>query len=257
MGLVDKQNKVNFYDGQVRVGDPDGREVAKFAPRAYVDHIREHIEPWSYISFPYLAEIGWQGFVDGPDSGVYRVAPLARLNVADGMATPLAQQAYERMYAVLGGKPVHATLATHWARLIEALYAAERMVELLEDPEITGQQIRNLPTETPVEGVGIVEAPRGTLIHHYQTDEQGILTGVSLIVATNHNAAPIAMSVEKAARGLIVGGQVSDGLLNMVEMAFRAYDPCHACATHALGQTPMVVEVRASDGELMTRIVRN
>ena len=257
MGLVDDEDKVNFYDGHVRVVDPDGNEVARFAPREYVDYIREHVEPWSYITFPYLKRVGWKGFVDGADSGVYRVAPLARLNVADGMPTPLAQQAYERMYGILGGKPVHATLATHWARLIEALCAAERMVEILEDPEVTGDHIRNVPTETPEEGVGIVEAPRGTLIHHYQTDERGILTGVSLIVATNHNAAPIAMSVEKAAKGLIKGGEVSDGLLNMIEMAFRAYDPCHACATHALGQMPLIVEVRSAEGELVERIKRD
>ena len=257
MGLVDDEDRVNFYDGKVRVVDPDGKEVAKFAPSEYVDYIREHVEPWTYITFPYLKQVGWKGFVDGADSGVYRVAPLARLNAAAGMATPLAQAAYERMYETLGGKPVHATLATHWARLIEALYSAERMRELLDDPEITGDHIRNVPTETPQEGVGIVEAPRGTLIHHYQSDEKGILTGVSLIVATNHNAAPIAMSVEKAAKGLIKGGQVSDGLLNMVEMAFRAYDPCLACATHALGETPLIVEVRGADGEVVERIVRD
>jgi F420-non-reducing hydrogenase large subunit len=256
MGLVDKDNKVNFYDGKVRVVDPDGKQVVKFAPRDYVKHIREHFEPWSYISFPYLKKVGWKGFVDGAESGVYRVAPLARLNAAKGMATPLAQQAHDRMYEILGGKPVHATLAMHWARLIEALYGAERMVELLEDPEITSEHIRNVPTETPEEGVGIVEAPRGTLIHHYQTDEQGLLTGVNLIVATNHNAAPIAMSVEKAAKGLIKGGEVSDGLLNMVEMAFRPYDPCHACATHAIGQTPLEVVVRDAGGEVLKRIIR-
>ena len=184
------------------------------------------------------------------------MAPLARLNVSDGMATPLAQQAHDEMYEVLGGKPVHATLAFHWARLIEALYAAEHMVELLEDPEITGEHIRNLPTETPEEGVGIVEAPRGTLIHHYQSDERGILTAASLIVATNHNAAPIAMSVEKPAKGLIKKGSISEGLLNMVEMAFRAYDPCFACATHAIGQTPLEVTVFAADGTVLKRIAR-
>jgi F420-non-reducing hydrogenase large subunit len=172
------------------------------------------------------------------------------------MATPLAQQAYERMYNTLGEKPAHATLAFHWARLIEALYAAEHMVELLEDPEITGEHIRNLPTEIPQEGVGIVEAPRGTLIHHYQTDERGLLTGVNLMVATNHNAAPIAMSVEKAAKGLIKNGEISPGLLNMVEMAFRAYDPCHACATHALGKTPLEVTVRDSKGVVLKRLTR-
>jgi F420-non-reducing hydrogenase large subunit len=258
MGLVDRNNKVNFYDGQVRVVDPAGKEVAKFPPRQYRDYIAEHVEPWSYITFPYLKRIGWKGFVDGPESGVYRVAPLARLNAADGMATPLAQAAYERMYSTLGGKPAHATLAFHWARLIEALYAAERMKELLEDPEITSKEIRTVPTQTPEEGVGIVEAPRGTLIHNYWTDEDGILTKVNLIVATNHNAAPIAMSVEKAAKGMIRGGEVSEGLLNTVEMAFRAYDPCHACATHALpGQTPLIVTIYDAGGSPVRQIRRD
>ena len=257
MGLVDENNKVNFYDGLVRVVSPTGEEVAKFAPRQYVEHIAEHVEPWSYITFPYLKKIGWKGFVDGPESGVVRAAPLARLNASDGMATPLAQEAHDKMYEVLGGKPAHATLAFHWARLIEALYAAERMKELLEDPEITSDEIRTVPTETPSEGVGIVEAPRGTLIHHYFTDDDGILTKVNLIVATNFNAAPIAMSVEKAAKGMIKGGVVNDGLLNMVEMAFRAYDPCHACATHSLpGQMPLVATIRDSSGKVLREIRR-
>jgi len=244
MGLVDDNNKVSFYDGKVRVVHPEGKEIAKFAPREYVNHISEHVEPWSYITFPFLKQVGWKGFTDGPDSGVYRVAPLARLNASDGMSTPLAQAAHDHMYETLGGKPAHNTLAFHWARLVEALNAAERMVELLEDPEITSTEIRNEPTETPEEGVGIVEAPRGTLIHHYWTDGEGILTQVNLIVATNHNAAPIAMSVEKAAKGMIKDGVVNDGLLNMVEMAFRAYDPCHACATHTLpGRMPLEAKV--------------
>jgi F420-non-reducing hydrogenase large subunit len=257
MGLVDEDNKVNFYDGKVRVVSPTGEEVAKFAPREYVDHIAEHVEPWSYVTFPYLRNIGWKGFVDGPDSGVVRAAPLARLNASDGMATPLAQQAHDKMYEILGGKPAHATLAFHWARLIEALYSAERVRELLQDPEITSDEIRNEPTETPCEGVAIVEAPRGTLVHHYCTDENGILTKVNLIVATNFNAAPIAMSVEKAAKGMIKGGEVNDGLLNMVEMAFRAYDPCHACATHSLpGQMPLVATIRDSSGKVIREIRR-
>jgi len=258
MGLVDENNKANFYDGRVRVVDPEGKEVAKFAPRDYRDHIAEHVEPWSYVTFPYLKNVGWKGFVDGADSGVYRVAPLARLNAADGMATPLAQEAYEKMYETLGGKPAHATLVFHWARLIEALYSAERMKELLEDPEITSDNIRALPTETPTEGVGIVEAPRGTLIHNYWTDGDGILTRVNLIVATNMNAAPIAMSVERAAKGMIKGGEVSEGLLNMVEMAFRAYDPCHACATHALpGKMPLEVRIYDYRRHLVREIRRD
>ncbi len=254
MGLVDENNKVNFYDGMVRVVDPAGKEVAKFHPRDYAQHIAEHVEPWSYITFPFLKSVGWKGFVDGPASGVYRVAPLARLNAADGMATLLAQEAYEKFFETLGGKPAHATLAFHWARLVEALYAAERMKELLEDPEITGLHIRVVPTQTPREGVGIVEAPRGTLIHHYWTDDDGILTKVNLIVATNHNAAPMAMSVEKAAKGMIKNGNVSDGLLNMVEMAFRPYDPCHACATHAVGHAPLEARIYDNEGRLLQTI---
>ncbi len=251
MGLVDEKNKVNFYDGMVRVVSPEGKEIVKFPPSDYQEHIAEHVEPWSYITFPFLKQIGWKGFTDGPGTALYRVAPLARLNAAEGMATPLAQSAYERLYEVLGGKPAHATLATHWARLVEALYAAERMKELLEDPAITGTDIRAIPTETPTEGVGIVEAPRGTLIHHYASDSDGILTMVNLLVATNHNAAPIAMSVEKAAKGMISNGEVSEGLLNMVEMAFRAYDPCHACATHAIGKTPMEAKIYDHDRQLI------
>ena len=173
------------------------------------------------------------------------------------MATPLAQEAYEKMYEVLGGKPAHATLAFHWARLVEALYAAERMKELLEDPEIASPDIRTEPTETPSEGVGIVEAPRGTLVHHYCTDDNGILTKVNLIVATNFNSAPMVMSVEKAAKGMIKGGVVNDGLLNMVEMAFRAYDPCLSCATHSLpGQMPLVARIHDSSGKVIRKIQR-
>jgi len=258
MGMVDENNKVNFYEGAIRVVDPEGKEVARFQGRDYTQHIAEHVEPWSYVTFPYLKQVGWKGFVDGPESGIYRVAPLARLNVADGMATPRAQEAYEKMFEVLGGKPAHATLAFHWARLIEALYAAERMKELLADDEIVGENIRNVPAETPEEGIGIVEAPRGLLIHHYWTDEKGLLTRANLIVATNHNAAPIAMSVEKAAKGVIHKGEVSDGILNMVEMAFRPYDPCHACATHALpGQAPLIVSLRDRQGNLIKEIRRD
>lgn len=257
MGLVDKNNKVNFYDGMIRVVDPDGKEFAKFRPQEYLNHIREHVEPWSYVKFCYLKNVGWEGFVDGKDSGIYRVAPLARLNVSDGMATPLAQEAYERMFKTLGGKPVHNTLAFHWARLVEALYACERVLELARDPEITSTDIVNLPTQTPKEGVGVVEAPRGTLFHHYQTDDNGILTKVNLIVATGNNAAPMWMSVEKAAKSLIHKGQVSDGILNMIEMAFRAYDPCHACATHSLpGRMPLEVNVYDAKGELVKTIKR-
>ncbi len=252
MGLVDENNKVNFYDGKVRVVDPDGKEFCKYAPNEYMNHIAEHVEPWTYLKFPYLKNVGWKGFVDGKDSGVYMATPLSRLNAADGMATPLAQEQYEKMYATLGGKPVHQRLAIHWARLIELLYAAERWVELATDPEITSPNVHKKPTEVPTEGVGIVEAPRGTLTHHYWTDERGIVTKVNLIVGTTNNYAPIQMSTKKAAQNLIKGGQVNEGLLNMVEMAFRAYDPCFGCATHSLpGQMPLEVRVHNEDGEIV------
>jgi len=258
MGLVDRNNHVNFYDGDIRAVDPEGKEFIKFKPRDYIKHIEEHVEPWSYIKFPYLKKVGWKGFRDGKDSGIYRVAPLARLNTADGMATPLAQEQYEKMFKILGGKPAHNTLAYHWARLIELLYASERLLELARDKEILDPHIRNIPTAIPEEGVGVVEAPRGTLYHHYKTDEKGRLTAVNLIVATVNNAAAISMSIEKAAKNLIKKGKVNDGLLNMVEMAFRAYDPCLACATHSLpGETPLIVRIRDHRGEIIEVLRRD
>ncbi len=257
MGLVDEKNRPNFYDGRIRVVDPEGKEIAKFRPQEYAEHIAEHVEPWSYVKFCYLKKVGWKGFEEGKDSGVYSVAPLARLNVADGMSTPKAQEAFEQFYKTLGGKPVHHTLANHWARVIEMINAAERMVELVNDPEITGKEIRTIPTATPKVGVGVVEAPRGTLYHHYETDEKGLITKVNLIVATQNNSGRIAMSVDKAAKGLIKEGKVSDGLLNMIEMAFRAYDPCNACATHSLpGQMPLTIHLRDANGNLLEVLSR-
>ena len=256
MGMVDENNKVNFYDGKVRVVDPNGEQHALYSPNEYQDHIAEHVEPWTYLKFPYLKKVGWKGFVDGKDSGVYMATPLSRLNASSGMATPLAQIEYDKMYETLGGKPVHQRLATHWARLVEMLYAAERWVELASDDEITSDNFKAVPTETPSEGVGIVEAPRGTLTHHYKTDERGILTEVNLIVGTTNNYAPISMSINKAASSLIKKGTVvTEGLLNMVEMAFRAYDPCFGCATHSLpGQMPLQVLVKNSDGDIVENL---
>jgi len=257
MGLVDERGRVNFYHGRIRVVDPEGRELATFAPTEYLDHIAERVEPWSYLKFPYLKQVGWKGYVDGPGNGLYRVAPLARLNAASGMATPEAQAEYERFFDVLGGKPVHHTLANHWARLIENLYAAERLLELATDPEITSPQVRVIPTRITGEGVGVVEAPRGTLFHHYRTDERGRITAANLIVATVNNHAAICMSVKKAAQGVIRGGKVDQGILNRVEMAFRAYDPCFGCATHTLpGQMPMEVTIRDSRGEVLQTLRR-
>ncbi len=257
MGTVDANNHVNFYDGKIRVVGPDGKEKFKYESKDYRQYVAERVEPWSYLKFPYLKQIGWKGFVDGLDSGVYRATPCRALNAADGMATPLAQQEYTRFYETLGGKPVQPTLATHWARLIELLYATENWVRLATDPEITSDNYRVLPTQTPTEGVGCVEAPRGTLTHHYCTDERGIVTKANLIVGTTNNNAPICMSVKKAAQGLIKKGEVREGLLNMVEMAFRAYDPCFGCATHNLpGQMPLEVCLRDPQGNLVRRLTQ-
>jgi F420-non-reducing hydrogenase large subunit len=263
MGTVDENNHVNFYDGKIRVVDPDGKEYVKYEAKDYAQHIAERVEPWTYLKFPYLKNVGWKGFVDGNDSGVYCATPLSRLNAADGMATPLAQEHYEKMYETLGSKkingryqPVHHRLATHWARLIELLYAAERMSELAKDPEIIDPNVRIAVTNTPAEGIGSVEAPRGTLTHHYQTDENGILTKVNLIVGTTNNYAPISMSVKKAAQSLITKGTtITEGLLNTIEMAFRNYDPCMSCATHSLpGQMPLEVTIRDLDGNVVEKL---
>ena len=258
MGLVDSQNKVNFYDGKVRVVDTEGKELCKYAPNEYINFVSERVEPWSYLKFPYLKQKGWNGFNEGNDSGVYHATPLSRLNAADGMATPLAQKEYEGMYKTLGGKPVHSTLAMHWARLVELLYSAEHCLELAQDPEIIGKEIRIIPTKVIGEGVGIVEAQRGTLTHHYWTDKKGIVTKVNIIVGTTNNNAAICMSIKKAAQNIIKKGvTVDSGILNMVEMAFRAYDPCFSCATHSLpGEMPMVVNFRDANGNLIKSISR-
>ena len=254
-GTVDANNCVNFYDGDLRVVDPSGKEFARFQAADYYEHIEERSEEWTYSKFPFLRKIGWKGFHDGADNGIFRVGPLARLNAADRMATPLAQKEYETMYGMLG-KPAHGTLVFHWARLIELLYAAERAVELASDPEITSTHVRNMPGE-PGEGMGIVEAARGTLIHHYRLDKDALMEKVNMIVATTNNYPAICMSIRDAAKGLIHGGEVDKGILNKVEMAFRAYDPCFGCATHcAIGHMPMEIKVYDPDKHLLRTISR-
>jgi F420-non-reducing hydrogenase large subunit len=257
MSLVDENNKVTFYDGKVKIVDPDGKEFAKFDPVDYVDHIGEWVEPWTYIRLTHLKKLGWSGLIEGDKTSLYRVAPLARLNVADGMKTPIAQKEAEYMFEVLGGKPAHNTLAMHWARLICALQAAEDNQMIANNPLLTSKDIRNMDYKITGKGVGCVEAPRGTLFHHYETDEKGILTKANLIVATQNNAGPICMSVKKAAQAFVKGPDVKEGFLNMVEMAFRAYDPCLSCATHALpGEMPLSVSIRDSKGEVIRVIER-
>jgi len=257
MAGVDENNKVAFYDGKVRIVDPKGNEFAKFDAKDYVDHLGEWVEPWTYIRLNFLKKLGWKGLTEGEGTSLYRVAPLARLNVADGMATPLAQKEYEQMFNTLGGKPAHSTLAMHWARLICALQAAEENCSIAREPILTSKDTRNMNLKLRKKGVGFVEAPRGTLFHDYETDDNGILTKVNILVATAHNAAPICLSVKKAAKAFVKGPDVKEGFLNRVEMAFRAYDPCLGCATHALpGKMPLTVNIRERGGELIRTITR-
>ena len=258
MGLVNENNQVDFYDGDIRVVSCEGDEIVKFAPEEYLDNIEERVERYSYLKYPYLKAKGWKGFVGGPDSGVYKATPLSRLNVSESMSTPLAQAEYEKMYDTLGGRPVHHTLATHWARIIELMNAAEQLKMLTEDEEVRSDNFRTLPEEKPDEGIGVVEAPRGTLYHNYKTDENGIVEKANLIVGTTNNHAPITMSIKKAASSLIKNGEVNDGILNMIEMAFRAYDPCFSCATHSLpGEMPLQVKIFDSEDKLVEELNRN
>ena len=245
MGLVDENNAPNFYHGQVRVVDFNGREICKYKPEEYAQHVAEHVEEWSYLKFPYLKKRGWKGFVEGIDSSIYCATPLARLNVADRMATPRAQEAFEEMFKTLGGKPCRALMANHWARLVEMLQNVEMLERYCADPEITSDQFRVVPKTITGEGVGIVEAMRGTLTHHYTCDQNGICKSANLIVGTTNNNAPIQMVTKKVAQALIrPGKEPTQGILNMVEMAFRCFDPCYSCATHSLpGQMPLDISI--------------
>ncbi|MGC4122534.1 MAG: Ni/Fe hydrogenase subunit alpha [Myxococcales bacterium] len=245
MGLVDAAGAVSLYDGQVRVVDSTGQPIVQFAPPEYTRVIAEHVEPWTYLKFPYLKERGWRGFVEGADSSLYLAGPLARLNAADRMATPEAEQARAQMFETLGGRPCHALMASHWARLIEMLQCAESLLRICADPEICSAAFRVVPQRITGEGVGIVEAMRGTLIHHYTCDERGLCTSCNLIVGTTHNNAPIQMATRKvAARVIRPGVEPNEGVLNLIEMTFRAFDPCYSCATHSLpGQMPLQVRI--------------
>lgn len=257
MGMVNQKNELNFYDGEIRIVDPSGKEFGRFGPKNYLEHMAEHVVPWSYLKLPYLRKVGWHGFKDGPDSGIVRVAPLARLNVADRIPTPLAQAAADRFFQVLGGKPVHYTLAFHWARAIELMYAAERLKELVNDKGITSKDVRHIPTAKPTVGVGIIAAPRGTLIHHYECDDRGLIKKLNLLVASSINYPAMNLTMKKVAKALIHKFEVSDGILNMLEMCFRAYDPCFSCSTHALpGQMPMEVRIFDRQGGLIKTLKR-
>lgn len=221
----------------------------EFTYDQYTEYIGEHIETWTYLKFPYAKK--WGSFsmkLDSP-SAIYRTNAPARINVCDKMATPLAQAELDEFREKFG-RPAQETLLYNYARLIELVYNAEHVVELLNDPEITGKETRVPVKPRAAHGVGCVEAPRGTLIHDYETDENGMITNVNLIVGTTHNNAPINMSVKQAAKTMIKDGNYDQGILNKVEMAIRAYDPCLSCATHKLdGSVAVKLEIRNAGGE--------
>ncbi len=248
LGTVTKDGTLDLYDGVLRMMQADGT-YEDFPYDKYTDYIAEHIEPWTYMKFPYMKKAGKLSMdLDNP-VGVYRTNTLARMNVCDRIRMPLAQKEFEEFRSKFG-RPVQLTLAYHWARLIELLYNAEYVVELLKSPDIISKEIRVPVKPRAARGIGCVEAPRGTLIHDYETDADGMVTNVNLIVGTTHNNAPINMSVKKAALDNIKGGKYDQGLLNMVEMAIRAYDPCLSCATHDLdGHLPVEIKIVAHDGE--------
>jgi len=250
LGTVSDNGALNLYDGKLRLMKPDG-SFEEFPYDRYTDFIAEHIEPWTYLKFPYAKKWGSFSMDEGKPGGIYRVNTLARLNVCDRIDTPLAQAELEEFRQKFG-RPAQLTLLYHWARLIELLYNAENAVRLLADPEITSPETRVKVTPRAARGVGCVEAPRGTLIHDYETDAEGMLTNVNLIVGTTHNNAPINMSVTQAAKGLIRGGNYDQGILNTVEMSIRAYDPCFSCATHRLdGKLSVKVDIMGANGKLL------
>jgi F420-non-reducing hydrogenase large subunit len=253
LGTVTQDGAMNFYDGKLRMMSPDG-SYEDFQPENYLDYISEQVRPWSYPKFPYLKKTGKLNIDPDDPVGVYRVNALARVNVCDKIPTPLAQEELKE-FRKLFGRPAQPTLLYHWARLIELLYASERTLELLEDPEILSKDIRTPVTPRAARGVGVVEAPRGTLIHDYETDANGMIKDVNLIVATVQNNAAINMSVQSAARQLIKNGNIEDGVLNKLEMVIRPYDPCLSCSTHSLpGNLGFGLDVVDSQGQLIRRV---
>ncbi len=262
MGLVNDKDEFEIHDGKVKVVDQKGSEYVKYDPYDYLDNIAEAVEPWSFEKFPYLRKPGYKGLVDGPDSGLYRATPLSRLNVAKAMPTPLAQEYLEEYRGILKDAgvegPCQFTLATHWARIIEMVCCAEKCLIDVQNNDILNGDIKQHDLVPGGRGVGCVEAPRGTLTHDYTCDENGIVTACNLVVGTTNNNGPICMDVAKVAKGLIHNFDISPGLLNMVEMAFRAYDPCNSCATHALpGQMPLTAVIKNADGSVYDTISRN
>ncbi len=249
-GLVTPENGLELYEGNIRLVDKNGAELELFDAQDYLDVVSEHVEDWSYLKFPYYKKMGW------PD-GVYRVGPLGRLNAVDKIDTPLAQKEFEIYRQINGGKPVNQTLYYHYARLIETLFAVERTRELLNDPDLMGNDILNKKFNFQGEGVGVIEAPRGTLFHHYKAKPSGQLERVNLIVSTGHNNWAMSKAVDSVAKTYVKGPEVQEGMLNRVEAAIRAYDPCLSCSTHAIGQMPIKIDILNAEGVVTKTLKRD
>ncbi len=249
MGLVAPNGESDLYDGVLRAKDAAGKIIFDQVDYTkYNRFLREEVKPWTYMKFPFIVSLG-------EEEGWYRVGPLARLNVADRLGTPLAEAERQAFRAAAGGGMQHATLAYHWARLIEMLHAAERIERLLDDPDILGADLVT-SGERAFEGVGVVEAPRGTLFHHYKVDENDLVVRANLIVSTTHNNQAMNESVRSVAARYLDGKELTEGLLNHIEVAIRAYDPCLSCATHALGRMPLQVELVDAGGSVISRMVK-
>ncbi|HRN49052.1 MAG TPA: Ni/Fe hydrogenase subunit alpha, partial [Niabella sp.] len=251
LGTVGPNGEHELYDGKLRFMDTDGNIIQdQVDPKNYLDFIAECSVSWSYLKYPYYKPFGFE-------KGIYRVGPLARLNVASQMKTPLAQKEFENYKAMCGGKPMHGTFYYHYTRLIECLSDVEDAERILNDPEVTSLHIQNFGRWNYDEGIGSSEAPRGTLFHHYKTDSTGKLLMVNLLIATGQNNPSMNQSVLEVARQYVKGDDIQEGMLNRVESTIRCYDPCLSCSTHALGQMPMQIEVLDAGGELIKSVERN
>jgi NAD-reducing hydrogenase large subunit len=248
-GLITEENGLELYDGNLRLIGSDGEQLERFPASNYLDFIGEHVENWSYLKFPFYKKLGW------PD-GVYRVGPLGRLNIIDKIDTPLANEEFKAYRQINGGKPIENTLYYHYSRLIETLFAAERVKVLLDDPDILSKDILNTRHNFQGEGVGVIEAPRGTLIHHYWANENGQIQKLNLIVSTGHNNYAMSKAVDMVAKTYVKGPEIHEGLLNRVEAAVRAHDPCLSCSTHAVGQMPMIIDVVDAAGTTIQTLKR-
>jgi len=251
LGLVADDGALELYDGRMRAIDSQGKiTLNDVHADNYLKYFGEGVEKWSYMKFPYLRHLGRQ-------NGWNRVGPLGRLNVCNSITTPLANAEFKEFKAYTNGRPNNHTMHSHWARLIEVLYCAEAMKELLDDPTILDVADRPAVNRRP-EGIGIIEAPRGTLIHHYKVDEKGSITKCNLIVSTTHNNEPMNEAVRWVAQNVIDGEQeITDSMLNQVEIAIRAYDPCLSCATHSMGQMPLILEVLDAGGNVVAEHVKD